>query len=136
MKKFISANLTIIVLLFSMIILSGCFSLFPKPDLILVNPQGLAGFCDLDGSGNLRVYVKNQGDASAGSSNARVSFGQFGEVIKPVPALGVGETTTVLFPVPAGCFNPDCGFEITVDVYNDINESKENNNSQTGNCLG
>jgi len=136
MRRKIHSTLIITALLFSMMVLTGCFSLFPKPDLVPVNPQGLSGFCDLDGSGNLRVYVKNQGDSPAGSSNVRVSFGQYGEIIKPVPALGVGETTTVLFPIPAGCFNPDCGFEITVDVYNEVNESKENNNSQMGNCIG
>jgi len=47
-----------------------------------------------------------------------------------------GDTTTVLFSIPSGCFNPDCGFEITVDVLNDVDESNELNNSQTGNCIG
>ena len=129
-------TLIIVVLVVGMIALTGCLKLFPKPDLIPANPQNWAGFCDTDGSGNLRVHIKNQGDAPAGNSNVRVSFGQYGESVKLVPALGVGETTTVLFPIPSGCYDPDCSFEITVDVYNEVDESKENNNSQTENCIG
>ena len=143
MKKNIYLVVMIFVLLVCAIIFTGCVPKTPKPDLVPVNPQGWAGFCDVDHSataggphGDLRVHIKNQGDAPAGSSHVKVSFGQYGEFIKPVPALAVGETVTVLFSIPTGCFNPDCGFEITVDALDEVKESNELNNSQFGNCLG
>ncbi len=132
-----------IVLLICATTFTGCVPKTPKPDLVPVNPQGWAGFCDVDYSataagphGDLRVHIKNQGDAPAGSSHVEVEFGQLGKFVEPVPALAVGETATVLFPIPIGCFNPDCGFKITVDVYDEVNESNELNNSQLGNCIG
>jgi hypothetical protein len=42
----------------------------------------------------------------------------------------------LLVPIPAGWFKPDCGFSITVDKNNDVDEFNELNNSGTGSCLG
>jgi subtilase family serine protease len=136
MKKTMYLILIIAVVLIGMMFMAGCVPETLKPDLIPANPEGWAGFCDIDDSGNLVVHIKNQGLATAESSSVKVTFGQYGEFIKPVPALMYGDTTTVLFSIPSGCFNPDCGFEITVDVLNDVDESNELNNSQTGNCIG
>jgi len=136
MKKILCLNFLIALMLTGMVFMTACVPENLKPDLIPTNPQGWAGFCDIDNSGNLVVHIKNQGIAPAESSSVKVTFGQFGEFVKPVPALMNGDTTTVLFPIPSGCFNPDCGFEITVDALNDVDESNEVNNSQIGNCIG
>jgi subtilase family serine protease len=136
MKRILYLSLMIAVMLIGMMFMTSCVPETLKPDLIPANPEGWAGFCDIDDSGNLVVHIKNQGLAPANSSSVKVTFGQYGESVKPVPALMYGDTTTVLFPIPSGCFNPDCGFEITVDVLNDVAESNELNNSQTGNCIG
>jgi len=129
MKKTMYLILIIAVVLIGMMFMAGCVPETLKPDLIPANPEGWAGFCDIDDSGNLVVHIKNQGLATAESSSVKVTFGQYGEFIKPVPALMYGDTTTVLFSIPSGCFNPDCGFEITVDVLNDVDESNELNAS-------
>jgi len=127
----------LLVILIGLVFVTGCVPTL-KPDLVPANPEGWAVFCDIDDSGNLVVHIKNQGLAPAGSSHVKVDFGQYGESVKSVPALGVGDTTsvTVQFPSAANCFDPDCGFEITVDANEEINESNELNNSQIGNCIG
>jgi subtilase family serine protease len=136
MKKNIYFTFIIAVMLIGMISMVGCIPETLKPDLILENPEGWVGFCDIDDSGNLVVHVKNQGLGPAESSNVEVDFGDYGTSVKPVQALMYGDTATVLFPIPSGCFNPDCDFEITVDVYNEVDESNESNNSQSGWCIG
>lgn len=136
MKRNIFFALLIGLAFVSIIIMSGCNGGLPKPDLIPVNPEGWAVFCDLDDSGNLKVHIKNQGNAPAGSSYVEVDFGKYGQSIKPVPALLVDEIVTVLFSIPFGCYDSDCGFEIFVDLTDEIDESNEANNSQIGNCIG
>jgi subtilase family serine protease len=127
-------TLMILFILAGTMLMSGCTPETPKPDLVPVNPEGMENFCDRDGLGNLKVHVKNQGDAPAGSSHVQVSYGQHGEPVEPVPPLEAGETVTVLFPMYSGCFDPVCEFEITVDVYDEVDESNELNNTQTGQC--
>ncbi len=137
MYKRILCPVIIVGLLIGLVAITGCTPPQLKPDLVPANPEGWAGFCDIDDNGNLVVHVKNQGNAPAGSSYVKVDFGpQLGFFVKPVPVLSVGETATVLFPIPRGCFTPDCGFTITVDAHNDIDESNEENNTVMGNCLG
>ena len=125
----------LLVILVGMIFLIGCVPTL-KPDLVPANPEGWAGYCDIDDSGNLVVHIKNEGLAPSGASHVKVDFGQYGEFVEAVPVLTVGETVTVLFPIPSGCFDSDCGFEITVDVNEEVEESNEMNNSQIGNCIG
>ncbi len=124
----------ILLILAGAMLMSGCTPETPKPDLVPVNPEGFDNFCDRDGLGKLKVHVKNQGNAPAGSSHVQVSYGQNDELVEPVPALEPGETVTVLFQMYSGCFDPVCEFEITVDVYDEVDESNELNNIQNGEC--
>lgn len=104
------------------------------PDLIPV-PDANGSFCkrkDL----TLTVTVKNQGTSGAGPSVTEVDFFAFGKVSMPTPPLGVGALTDLIFPIPPGCFNPNCEFRITVDANNQVSESNEGNNIAKGICLG
>ncbi len=104
------------------------------PDLIPV-PDANGSFCkrrDL----TLTVTVKNQGASGAGPSVTGVDFFAFGKVSMPTPPLGPGASVDLLFPIPPGCFDPDCEFRITVDANNQVNESDEGNNIASGTCLG
>ena len=142
MKRLLYFNLMILLTLASMMIMSGCTPEIPEipeilePDLLPVNPDNWVNFCDVDNYGNLMVHIKNQGTAAAGPSTLEVDFSQYGPVLKPVPSLLAGETMTILVPFPYGCFDPDCGFEISVDSASVIDESNELNNNQTGFCIG
>ena len=84
--------------------------------------------------------MKNQGEADAPASLVKVQFyltsglQEFSTPIDPIPA---GETKSVSFAIPSGCFNPDCNFIITVDSGEGINESSELNNTvDNGTCFG
>jgi len=97
--------------------------------------QGSEGFCRRDGQ-VLTVRVRNQGN-----EDVLILFKttvQFGSVTKsamtsPMPS---GSFSDVTFDIPAGCFDPDCDFKITVDADNDIEESIESNNVEAGICIG
>jgi hypothetical protein len=107
------------------------------PDLIPVpDPQPGVGFCRRDEKGNLIVTVLNQGTAGAGPSVTEVDFGAFGVFSLPTPALAAGASVDLLFPIPPGCFRPDCSFRITVDANSQVVESNEGNNFASGTCLG
>jgi hypothetical protein len=104
------------------------------PDLIPV-PEQNGSFCrrkDL----TLTVTVKNQGTGGAGPSVTEVDFLGLGKVSMPTPPLGPGASVDLFFPIPLGCFNPNCEFRITVDANNQVNESNEGNNIANGTCLG
>jgi hypothetical protein len=104
-----------------------------KPDLVPV-PDASGTFCRLR-DGQLVVTVKNQGTADAGPSVTRVDFSS-GSVSQPTPPIPAGGSVDLLFPIPAGCFQPDCFFRITVDSTNIVDESNEGNNTASGFCLG
>lgn len=106
------------------------------PDLIPV-PDETGLFCRRteDGMG-LIVTVRNQGTAGAGPSTTEVDFLNYGTVQQPTPALAAGASVDLTFPIPFGCFDPDCEFRITVDVNNQVVESNEGNNFASGTCLG
>ncbi len=129
-----------IILIFTVITLVGCYPPVPSPDLVPANPPGMSGYCNVDDSNNLIIYVKNQGDADAPASLVKVQFylasglQEFSSAIVAIPA---GETKSVSFAIPSGCFNPDCNFIITVDSGEGINESSELNNTvDNGTCFG
>jgi hypothetical protein len=106
------------------------------PDLIPV-PDEMGSFCRRDETGlNLIVTVRNQGGSDAGASTTEVDFFQYGKISLPTGSLGVGTSTDLLFPIPLGCFDPNCEFRITVDVLNAVAESNEGNNSASGICIG
>jgi len=115
------------------LLLVGC-----SPDLIPTNPKGMSGFCNVDDMNRLEVSVKNDGSEDAIASTAQVDFGTYGVVNIVTPVLKEGEEVTLpSIDFPAGCSDPDCGFEIKVDIFNDVSEgSGEDNNTQVGNCVG
>ena len=111
------------------------FSPQGSPDLIPV-PDASGNFCRIDGARRLIVTVKNQGTADAGPSETKVAFSGGGGSSVPTPAIPAGGSVDVLVPIPANCFQPDCGFRITVDSAGQVSESNELNNTASGNCLG
>lgn len=128
-----------VILILTVMALVGCVPKVPLPDLIPANPPGMAGYCNVDDSNNLIVYVKNQGEADAPASLAKVQFdltSGIQEFSTSVVPISVGETKSVSFAIPSGCFNPDCNFIITVDSGEGITESSELNNTANGNCIG
>lgn len=105
-----------------------------KPDLIPV-PNKEGSFCKRDGN-TLIVTVKNQGTRDAGTSVTVVDFGRYGKVTQPTPSLAPNASVDLSFPIPRGCHDPDCEFDITVDADDDVNESDEGNNTASGTCVG
>ena len=106
-----------------------------EADLVPV-PGPNNNFCKRNARGDLLVTVKNQGPGPAGPCVTRVDFGRFGQVDKPTPALAAGATVDIAFPIPLGAFDPDCEFQIIVDVNNQVSESAEGNNRGNGTCIG
>jgi CARDB protein len=105
------------------------------PDLIpFADPK--TGFCRRDDRGNLVVTVKNQGSADAGPSTTTVVFSSGGTFSQPTPPIPAGGSVDLLFPVPGGCFDPDCSFRIIVDSASQVTESNEGNNTASGTCIG
>ena len=87
----------------------------------------------------LVVVIRNIGTALAGASITKVEFtsgsGQRVFELK-THALWPGGSYEHLVTIPSGCFDPDCGFSITVDPGNSVRESNEVNNASHQNCLG
>jgi hypothetical protein len=105
------------------------------PDLVpLADPE--VGLCNRTDMGDLVVTVKNQGSADAGASTTTVAFSSGGTFSQPTPPIAAGASVELSFPIPGGCFNPDCSFRITVDSANQVTESNEGNNTATGTCIG
>jgi hypothetical protein len=102
----------------------------------LIPHQVDLGYCTIDDEGLLVVNLKNKGTAAAGPSTTRVRFignGTASTVTPPIPA---GDTSSVRFAIPNGCFNPDCDFEITIDANDTVVEANERNNRVEGGCVG
>jgi len=129
-----------VILILTVMSLVGCTPPIPLPDLVPVNPPGMYGYCNVDDLNNLIIYVKNQGDADAPASLVKVQFylaSGLQEISSAVEAIPAGETKSVSFALPSGCFNPDCNFIITVDSGEGISESSELNNTvDNGTCIG
>ena len=128
-----------VILILTVMTFVGCWQPVPRPDLVPANPPGMFGYCNVDDLNNLIVYVKNQGDADAPASLVKVEFyltSGLQEFSASVVPIAVGETKSVSFAIPSGCFNPDCNFIITVDSGEGITESSELNNSVNGICHG
>ena len=106
-----------------------------SPDLIPI-PDANGNFCRIDPARRLIVTVKNQGTADAGPSETKVVFSTGGGASVPTPAIPAGGSVDVTVPIPANCFQPDCGFRITVDSTGQVSESNELNNTASGTCLG
>lgn len=104
-----------------------------RPDLLPIPTNQF--FCRR-ADGNLVVTVKNQGEGAAAMSSTRVQFGDFGSQAMGTSALAPGASVELFFPIPFGCYNPDCNFTITVDETNVVPEVNEGNNSAADFCLG
>jgi hypothetical protein len=109
-----------------------------KADLVPISPPDSRLFCkSVNGQLQIVARVENQGSAFAPASITTVDFFSFGSV--DVPMVGIlGGRFIDLKPIkpPAGCFNRDCVFRITVDSIDSVDESNEGNNSVTGVCIG
>ena len=101
-----------------------------KPDLVPV------ATCKTDSQGNLLIRVKNQGTVEAEASITRVTFYPGGQSDLLFPPIGPGDTAEVPLNMPGACWNPDCDYQIQVDVNNGVNESDETNNTAPGSCFG
>ena len=107
--------------------------LLPRPDA--EDRTDAEAFCNRDGN-NLIVRVSNVGPKDAAPTKVTVDYFDFGTqtVTTPtIPGQGIIEVTV---PIPAGCFNSDCNYKITLDPDNNVEEPREDNNSQDGNCIG
>ena len=123
-------------------ILAGCD---PKPgaervDLVperAPGAQGPSGFCIRDASG-LFVRVRNQSNIDAlAPTQTRVVFDTGTVVTRPTaPMPGGSFAIAGPFPIPAGCFNADCGFEITVNADGALADEVSGNNTESGICIG
>ena len=100
----------------------GCADLVPATP-----PNGDTLFCQRgSGGSHLLVYVKNKGLRDAFSSEVEVTFYVDGSTVKvraegDTGHLDAGETSEGLpVKIPAGCFGPDCNFDIMVDIDDDL----------------
>jgi hypothetical protein len=106
-------------------------------DLIPV-PDANLNFCQRTEQG-LQVTFKNQGLAASIKTKGKVDFNVNGATVTAVnaiPALVPGASVTLNFPIPLGCFGPDCAFTIMADHVLMVPESNEINNTASGTCLG
>jgi hypothetical protein len=115
-------------------------SLRKLPDLV---PGGSYSdpyyFCAMDNQNRLVILVKNQGNADAPASAARIEF--LGSTFINLTIPPVRQNTTVpLAPIsiPKACYqsanNYDCNFNIVLDTNNQVAESSETNNIGKGKC--
>lgn len=117
------------------------------PDLVPAENPGIPGFYyDYDsGTGEVLVWVRNQGSLDAPSSYVSVTFRNSGGVLGTVEITtptGVMAPGALVGPLraavvdPGGCFQPDCAFTIEVDSRGEVVESREDNNEQDASILG
>lgn len=115
------------------VLMVGCY----KPDLVPVDPSGGTTFCGPESAAVVRVL--NKGNADAPASSTTVSFtGSPTPVSQATRVLAAGTFVDLNFSRPAGACVPGapvCGFDITVDAGNEIDEAGEANNKASGNCV-
>lgn len=117
------------------------------PDLVVAENPGAPGFYfGYDSvTGEVLVWVLNQGSLSAPSSYVSVTYRNAGGTLGTVeigtptgpmaPGAMVGPLrATILSPGP--CFDPDCDFTIEVDSRGEVVESREDNNTRDQAILG
>lgn len=113
----------------------GEVDLVPVPTINSFDPP-IIDFClRVDDGGSLEVTVRNQGTGTASDSPVRVVFSS-ASATKSGGQLDPGDIAKVTFPIPLGCFGPDCSFTIIVDPDSVITESNEGNNTAAGQCIG
>lgn len=105
-----------------------------QPDLAAkADPSG--GFCRRTG-GKLLVTVVNLGAGRAEASAIAADFGEYGRVQVALGALEAGAAQDLVVDIPPRCFDPDCGFRITVDPASAVAEGNETNNTAADTCIG
>jgi len=143
-------SLQVILCTSTLVVLIGCASPpgnFPEPDLIPESrsgSQGPEGFCRRNDDGDLVVRVRNQTNNDVlTETKTSVVFSPGGEITRTTSLLPGGSSHDSMFPIPPGCFNPDCDFTITVDKDDQVDESHgpasdnhETNNVESGICIG
>ncbi len=122
---------------FAFALANGCNQ--TGPDLVPERRSGGSGpegFCQRDDTA-LTVRVRNQANPDVfEQSTVVVDFSPGGPRTATTPPIAGGSFADVMVEIPAGCFNPDCDFEITVDANDDIDEADETNNAEAGACIG
>jgi len=70
------------------------------------------GYCKRNGD-ELVVTFANSGELpSSGTVNVTVDFSPGNDVVLPMPSIQPGTSVDMNFPIPYGCFDPDCSFSI------------------------
>jgi hypothetical protein len=120
------------------------FELPQSPDLIAVSPPGAVNFCASKAPTRVLVRLANIGNEPANASKTKIEFPGFGPIPpdpddNPTPMIPPGGFYDIppIAP-PAGCFNPDCDFVITVDVDGSVAQGAtgQANKTVTGSCPG
>jgi hypothetical protein len=121
----------------------GCRRAAPEVDLIPSVPPGApnnnTGFCI--NNEKIGVVVKNLGRVSVNDVEVKVTFSFRGTAQTPppltvsVPAAGA-PSSLLEFAIPAGCFDSDCNFSITVDPDAKTPDTNRLNNTVNGVCIG
>jgi hypothetical protein len=113
----------------------------PSADLLPLPQEDVLpedAYCRRKGS-TLIVVLANQGNEDAPPSSTAVTFFVEDEPVEriiPTPEIPAGDVQTVTFPIPEGCYDPNCEFIIHVDAFDDVEESNNGNNIAEGRCGG
>lgn len=120
----------------AVLLFSGCvteLTVLPRPDAAgRTDPEA---FCKRIGN-DLVIRIQNSGAKDAPPTTVLVEFPGFSSQTVATPAIPGQSVIEVKVPIPAGCHNPDCDFKITVDPNNQVQEPREDNNVQSGICIG
>lgn len=104
------------------------------PNLV-PKPNEYGNFCNVQ-DGKLLVTVSNGGSGLAAASTTEVDFFRHGKTSAPTTAISASQAQDLLFEIPAGCFDSDCNFRITVDAAADVAETSESDNTVEDRCVG
>lgn len=118
------------------LLLSGCvteLTVLPRSDA--AGRTDSEAFCKRD-KNDLVIRIQNSGAKDAPPTTVLVEFPGFPSQTVATPAIPGQSVIEVKVPIPAGCHNPDCDFKITVDPNNQVQEPREDNNVQSGICIG
>ncbi|MBI1729687.1 PKD domain-containing protein [Candidatus Acetothermia bacterium] len=97
-----------------------------RPDLTISNPTYLPSNPQIGSNVTITAQVSNQGNASAGSFSVQLSDSS-GSLVQSFSTLAAGASTTVSFTRQLVANSQT--ETLTVDAFNQVSESNENNNS-------
>ncbi len=83
------------------------------------------------------ITTKNVGNDYARPSTTLISFPACGSSY-PFKTIGLrpGDSVEMTMFIAPDCFSPNCHFRITADANNNIQETREDNNLDSGKCYG